>query len=124
MPSRRRGLIALVATLLLAACGGSGERPTSVPPAFVGEWTAPGISLLLTGRAEIRYSRLRANGSTLSIAGPLLSFSEQGFVAGFGPLSTRFRIDAPPRLDGLVWRMTVDGIELVRPADAPALPEI
>lgn len=125
MRTRRHWLIVLLAAGLLAACGGSSrDRPVSVPAEYVGEWTAPGISLLLTERAEIRYSRLRSNGSTLSIAGPLLSFSEHGFSAGFGPLSTKFRIHSPPRQDGIVWRMTVDDIELVRPAAEPAPPEI
>jgi len=125
MRMRRHWLIALLASLLLAACGGNeGARPVSLPPEFVGEWTAPGIALLLTERAEIRYSRLRSNGSTLSISGPLLSFGERGFSAGFGPLSTKFRINSPPRQDGIVWRMTVDDIEMVRPAAEPAPPEI
>jgi len=126
MRTRRHWLLAIVAAWLLAACGGSHDaaRPVSLPPEFVGEWTAPGISLLLTERAEIRYSRLRGNGSTLSISGPLLRFDEKGFSAGFGPLSTKFRINSAPRRDGIVWRMTVDDIEMVRPAAEPAPPEI
>lgn len=116
-------------SLLMSACGfgggsGEGSPPTTIPPEYVGEWTAPGQSLLLTEHAEIRYSRLREGGSTLSIAGPLLSFSPKGFSAGFGPLATTFRIDVPPYRDGLVWRMTVDDVELVRPAEEPPPPEV
>ena len=115
-------------SLLLAACGfggdAGGEAPTTIPPEYVGEWTAPGQSLLLTETAELRYSRLRDGGSTFSLSGPLLSFSPKGFSAGFGPLATRFRIDVPPHRDGLVWRMTIDEVELVRPAEEPPPPEV
>lgn len=121
----------LSSVLLLAALAGCGfggdsahEAPTSIPPEYVGEWTAPGISLLLTERAEIRYSRLRDGGSTLTVSGPLLSFTPDAFSAGFGPLASTFHVDVPPRRDGLVWRMTIDDIELVRPADDPPPPEV
>lgn len=117
-------LIAVLAGCGFGDSGGGGDAPRSIPPEYVGEWTAPGISLLLTERAEIRYSRLRDSGSTLTVSGPLLSFSPQSFSAGFGPLASTFQIDVPPHRDGLVWRMTVDDVELVRPAEEPPPPEI
>lgn len=118
----RHRLFVLLAALLLAACGGS-KAPVSVPADFVGEWTAPGITLVLTEFGEIHYSRFRDAGSTVSVTGPLRSFERQRFSAGWGPLSTTFHIDVPPYQDGLVWRMKIDGIELVRPAEGPAPPE-
>ncbi|MBA4285889.1 MAG: hypothetical protein C0434_10200 [Xanthomonadaceae bacterium] len=122
MPTRRHCLFALPAALLLAACGGSRE-PVSVPEAYIGEWTAPGVTLVLTGFGEIHYSRLRDRTSTVTIEGPLRSFEDKRFSTGWGLLSTTFHIDIPPYQDGLVWRMKIDGIELVRPAEGPAPPE-
>ena len=127
MRTRRHWLIALIAALLLAACSGGddggSDGPVSVPAEYVGEWTAPGITLVLSAYGEIHYSRLRDASSTVTITGPLRSFDGRHFSAGIGPLSTRFHIDTPPYQDGLVWRMKIDGIELVRPAEGPAPPE-
>ncbi len=122
MRTRRHWLIVLIATLLLAACGGN-HAPVSVPEDYIGEWTAPGITLVLTEYGEIHYSRLRDAESTVTIEGPLRSFDDKRFSAGWGLLSTTFNIDTPPYQDGLVWRMKIDGIELVRPAEGPAPPE-
>lgn len=122
MRTCRHWLIALFAALLVAACGGS-NQPVSVPEEYVGEWTAPGITLVLTEYGEIHYSRFRDAGSTVSVTGPLRSFDSKRFSTGWGLLSTTFHIDAPPYQDGLVWRMKIDGIELVRPAEGPAPPE-
>jgi len=42
---------------------------------------------------------------------------------GFGPFKTRFVVSKPPHRDGNVFKMTVDGVELVRglvPGDTKA----
>ena len=104
-----RGVLA-VALMLIAAC----TRP--VPDekfAYVGRWSAPDFSLLITRDGSVQYRRVR-NGATTTINGPLQRFDGADFRVGIGPFATTFIVSAPPRpLDGQ-WRMTVDGIELVR----------
>ena len=105
-----RYLVPVLMAALLAACG------VAVPPeksAYVGEWKAEGMSLLITRDGSIDYRRLRKGAST-SINAPLKAFHGDDFDVGIGPMTTTFRVSSPPRqIDG-VWKMTVDGVELTR----------
>ena len=108
---RTRTTIAVMAwALLLAACG------VAVPADkadYVGQWDAEGMSLLITRDGSIRYLRLR-KGARTSIDGPLKGFAGNDFEVGIGPMTTTFKVSAPPHRVGDEWRMTVDGVELVR----------
>lgn len=106
----RRIAIAILVSLLLAACG------VAVPEHkadYVGEWTAPGMYLLLTQDGSVVYWRIR-KGASVEIEGPLKGFKGDDFEAGFGPITTVFKVSAPPhQVDG-DWLMTVDGVEMTR----------
>lgn len=96
--------------LLLAACG------IEVPPAksaYVGQWEADGMTLLITQDGSVSYKRLEKGAST-KIDAPLKAFHEDDFDVGVGPMTTTFKVSSPPReIDGS-WKMTVDGVELTR----------
>jgi hypothetical protein len=103
-------VIALAVALYLTACG----KP--VPPeksAYVGQWKAPQMSLLITQDGSVKYERL-GGGVSKSISGPLQGFSGNNFDVGFGPISTTFVVASPPRQDGESTKMTVDGVELIK----------
>ena len=103
-----------MALILLSACA----KP--LPPErqdYVGHWRGPGVELLIRGDGHIAYKRSKGGAST-SIEAPIQAFEGDDFTVGIGPLGTRFDVTAPPReIDG-VWRMTVDGVELIR-SDEP-----
>lgn len=104
-------IIALAtACLLLSACA----KP--LPPdkaAYAGEWDAPTMALLITAQGRVAYKRVEGNSST-SVKAPLKAFIGNDFVVGVGPLSTTFKVSAPPHQVQGQWKMTVDGVELTR----------
>ena len=108
--------LALAAVLLAAAC----SQP--VPPekvAYVGAWKAERVQLVITADGYVRYERLSGNART-SINAPIQRFDGDNFVVGVGLLRTTFVVSRPPHHEGSRWKMTVDGVELVRvsgPAD-------
>ena len=109
MLHRFRALM-LVPILLLAACA------IPVPPekaAYVGEWKAPGMSLLILADGSIVYERIRG-GATTKINGPLKAFKGDDFEVGIGSMATTFKVSATPHEKDGRWRMTVDGVELTR----------
>ena len=106
----RLALAALVA--LLVACG------EPLPPAkasYVGQWYAEKekMRLEISANGHVDYERRHEHGKT-SIKAPIQEFLGDDFTVGVGPFRTRFVVSKPPRLDGGVWKMTVDGVELVR----------
>ena len=109
--SRRTARCALaLALLLFAAC----TRPVpNEKVAYVGTWSAPGFSLLILQDGSVRYRRLR-NGATTRVSGPLQRFDGADFRVGIGPFATTFVVSAPPRRVDGEWRMTVDGVDLIR----------
>jgi hypothetical protein len=106
----------LIAPLLLAivllGCG----KP--VPPeksAYVGEWQATTMYLLITQDGSVRYKRLKGGAST-SVEGPLKAFDGDNFEVGVGPISTTFIVNRAPFQDSEQWKMVVDGVELSKNA--------
>jgi hypothetical protein len=102
--------VMLLAALLLVACA------NPVPPdktAYVGEWRAPDMSLLITQDGTVVYWR-KKGGSTTSIDAPLKRFEGDNFVVGIGLWTTTFVVSKPPHQEAGRWKMTVDGVELTR----------
>ena len=111
MPVLRAIALAIV-LFAVSACG------NPVPPekaAYVGEWQAATMYLLITQDGSVRYKRLKG-GVTTSIDGPLKRFSGDNFEAGIGPLATTFVVARPPYQEGARWKMVVDDVELTRTA--------
>lgn len=106
----RRFFYVLALALMLLGCG----KP--VPPekaAFVGEWKAPGMYLLLLQDGSVQYNRIKS-GATTSVNGPLQGFEGDNFVVGVGMMKTTFEVSKPPYQEGGTWKMVVDGVELTK----------
>ena len=110
---RRIALLLFAAcALMLAACG---EPLPKDKLGYAGEWQGPGVYLLITPDGRCEYQRKKGSGN-VSIEAPIKHFEGDNFVVGLGPFTTTFVVSKPPRLDEGQWKMTVDGVELVRVA--------
>jgi hypothetical protein len=112
-------LAALAALVLLVSCA----QP--VPPAraaYVGDWRGENMQLLISPGGQVHYFRQRG-GSRTTVDMPIQAFEGDDIIVGFGPFKTRFAVSKPPHREGNVFKMTVDGVELVRglvPGDTQA----
>jgi hypothetical protein len=102
-----------LAAFLLAILAGCGEPVPADKQQYIGEWRGKDMMLLITAEGAVRYKR-RKDKNTTSISAPLQRFDGESFWVGVGIFATKFDVSTPPHLDGNVWKMTVDGVELVR----------
>jgi len=104
-------LLLLLLMFLLTAC----SEP--LPPersAYAGLWRAENTSLLITEAGRVEYVVRRDNGFHKSIKAPLQRFEGDNFVVGVGLFRTTFVVSRPPHQESDGWKMTVDGVELMR----------
>jgi hypothetical protein len=106
-------LRALVASGVLALLVGCGHPLPADRAAYVGEWHGAGMTLEIDQGGQVYYQRV-GHGSSRSIDLPLVRFEGADFVVGIGPFTTTFVVSNPPHESNGEWRMTVDGVELVR----------
>jgi len=100
----------VAAVLLLAGCG----RPVPADKTdYVGDWRSKEMHLMITRDGHVRYER-RSGSTSTSINAPLQGFDGDNFIAGIGLLRTTFVVTKPPYRDGALWKMVVDGVEVVR----------
>jgi len=121
MPSMR-SFIRLAALAIVTVAIGCAKPIAPERMSYVGDWQAQNMSLSITAAGQVRYLRVNG-GSRTSVDAPLKAFEGDDFIVGVGPLTTRFVVSKPPHQEGNVWKMTVDGVELVRgstPADSKA----
>ena len=107
------GIARAAAVVLAALLFGCGEPVPQARISYVGEWRADKMLLVITPDGFVRYARRREHGET-TVNAPIQRFDGDNFVVGVGPFSTTFVVSRPPHLDGAAWKMTVDGVELVR----------
>lgn len=107
----RLALLALLFTLVLAACG----KPVPADKqAYVGTWESATTSLLIDASGRVIYKHQPSPSVSKSLDAPIKAYEGDDFIVGVGPLTTRFVVSAPPhQVDGS-WKMTVDGQELTR----------
>lgn len=101
-------LFALLVSLL--GCG------NPVPPekaAYVGEWRAENMYLVITQKGSIQYQRLKG-GTTVSLNGPLKGFDGDNIQLGIGSLATTFVVSKPPHQIDDQWVMVVDDTTLIK----------
>jgi hypothetical protein len=102
--------ILIGALLILSACG---QPVPDEKAAYVGEWRAQSMSLLLTRDGTVAYKRIK-DGATTTINAPLRRFEGDNFVVGLPLISTTFEVSRPPYEEAGTWKMVVDGVELTR----------
>lgn len=113
-PLLRRGrlaLLGLLCTCLLAACG----KPVPADKqAYVGTWESTTTSLLIDASGRVIYKHQPSPSISKSLDAPIKAYEGNDFIAGVGPLTTRFVVSVPPHQEEGSWKMTVDGQELTR----------
>ena len=122
--ARTTWLTLLLATTLLAACSPS-TIYTPLPAdrlEYAGDWQGGGISLQIEPGGRVMYARKEGSNSR-SIDAPLKEFKGNNFVVGLAFMKTEFVVAAPPHEEAGVWKMTVDGVELIRVNAGAALVE-
>ena len=102
--------IAIAAAALLVGCS---EPMPADKMSYVGDWRAQNMRLLITQEGRVEYERRDGKART-SVSAPIQRFEGNNFTVGVGPLSTTFVVSKPPYEDGNVWKMVVDGVELVK----------
>lgn len=83
---------------------------------YAGTWISADsrVNLIITPEGRIEYSNQQPGKST-SVSSPIKSFSEQGFDAGIGPLTTTFKVTQAPTQDSQGnWFMIIDGYTLAK----------
>ena len=108
--NKRALLVIVPALLLLTACG---QPVPQEKAAYVGDWRAQTMALLLTHDGAVAYRRLE-DGVTTRINGSLRRFEGDNFVVGVPIRSTTFVVSKAPYQESGAWKMVVDGVELTR----------
>jgi hypothetical protein len=103
----------ILAMLFVAALAGCAKPLPPEKTAYAGHWSGPSVELLITEDGRVDYSRVNGARST-SVKAPVKEFAGDNMVVGVGPMSTTFVVSAPPHQVGDAWKMTVDGVELIK----------
>lgn len=96
--------------LLLTAC----DNP--LPPsklAYEGVWRSEYMTLMITRQGQVSYER-KEGAMTTSINGPIKEFTKNGFMVGFGFMTSEFIVNQKPSEQNGDWTMIVDGVKLTR----------
>jgi hypothetical protein len=105
--------VSWIAIALVALLAGCGEPVPADKAAYVGEWNAKNMRLVITQDGRVEYKR-SDGASSNSINAPIQRFEGNNFVVGVGMFNTTFVVSKPPHQEGNVWKMVVDGVELVK----------
>jgi hypothetical protein len=103
----------LLAIALILALAGCAQPVPAEKSDYVGEWKAPGMTLLIMQDGSIHYERIQG-GSKTKVTGPIQKYEGNDFSVGIGFLSTTFVVSKPPYQVSGVWKMVVDGVELTK----------
>jgi hypothetical protein len=110
MKTALRMVLGMAVVLGFASC----SKPLPADKSnYAGEWRSPEMRLVITPGGRVDYER-RASGGSKSVQAPIQKFEGNDFVAGLGPVNTRFVVARPPTLINGAWTMTVDGVELTK----------
>ena len=79
---------------------------------WVGTWDGLGKTLRIDATGHVEYEEKKLNSSE-KLNGSI-SFDGADMLIDALVVKKRLRIDAPPHLDGAVWKATLDGVEVRR----------
>jgi hypothetical protein len=109
--------VARAATLVLALAGLGACVEITTPPeraaSYLGDWAGPDVTLSLSPRTMV-YRKRGGVFDSASIQCDFSGLSGADIVYRCRRGFSRLPVNAPPRLVGKKWKMTVEGRELVR----------
>ena len=109
----KRFIFAFLIVMAVTMVYGCGIEVPADKAAYVGEWQSREMYLLITQDGSVKYSRLQ-RGVTKSVSGPIRAFEGNNFVVGVPMITTTFVVSEPPHPVNNQWKMTVDGVTLVK----------
>ena len=100
---------------ILASCGGlKGIKVPEDKKDYIGMWKTTDISLSISKSGRVEYENKSGNVNK-SISAPIQKFDGNNFTVGALGINTTFVVSDPPHKDSSgVWKMTVDGNELIK----------
>ncbi len=113
MKAKSSILVGFLLFLIPFAICGCGIQVPADKTEYVGEWRSAGMYLLITRDGSVVYQRIKG-GVTKSVSGPIRAFEGDNFIVGIPMITTTFVVSEPPHLDNKQWKMTVDGVVLVK----------
>jgi hypothetical protein len=102
-----------VAGTLLSGCCCQGEPVPEDKEEYVGNWEGTGMWLTITADGGLDYKRVKGSGTT-SVNAPITRWGDDEIEAGVLFMTTKFKIDKPPKKRKGKWTMKVDGVKLTR----------
>ncbi|OYT71852.1 MAG: hypothetical protein CFK52_06985 [Chloracidobacterium sp. CP2_5A] len=110
--------IAVIAVALLLSASGGGIP--SDKQAYVGDWSGENTTLSISPDGRVTWEARQGNARNSVTNLPIKRFIADDFEVGFLFLTTRFKVQRPPKLVAGRWTMTVEGRQLSRSGDGPA----
>lgn len=118
--------VAFAGALLLAvllACKGGGKSASTGPEEpgtaisttkkdYVGDWTAPGITLSISPTGDVAYEK-KSGATSKKINGSIKTFHGDDMDI-FALITVTLAVQKPPHEDSGVWKMTVENDELTK----------
>ena len=108
--------IAFILCLLITSCNLGSLKGVSIPAdkkELIGSWYSTSMKLNIEKDGHVTYER-KSGMSTTSIDGPIQQFNKNTFIVGALGFNTTFVIQVDPHQENGVWKMTVDGEELMK----------
>jgi hypothetical protein len=80
---------------------------------FYGTWIGGDWTLIISPNGNVDWKQ-EGSGTSKSINAPITRFGQHEFEVGMLGITSTFHIDTPPHDDNGTWKMTLDGVDLVR----------
>jgi hypothetical protein len=111
--TEKKFIFAFLIIMAAVSLWGCGIAVPADKAEYVGEWRSAEMYLLITRDGSVRYQRIKG-GVTKSVSGPIRAFEGNNLIVGVPMITTTFVVSEPPRLSNNQWKMTVDGVVLVK----------
>lgn len=112
---KTRIFISAVLLLTIISCGSMrGIKVPADKQDYIGLWASSEVTLSISANGRVEYVK-RSGSSKKTISAPIQKFEGNNFVVGALGINTTFIVSVPPHQDSTgMWKMTVDGNELMR----------
>ncbi len=104
-------IIVIICIMLFFNC--SSKPVPEDKRSYIGKWSGREMYLEITHSGRVSYNR-KVNGINKSVNAPIQKFEGDDFIVGVWFIKTKFNVNKPPYKKKNVWKMVVDGVELIR----------